>query len=150
MQNIFYFTSSHTDDPESRIISQAGKWANRHSVIFSLIERPHLSSKPTFFIPYLMQRLNAEQVLSWWLVQLVSDHHHHHHLMTLVSERGHSSTHRSSHGSKKVDKDLARVRLRRRVEEQARGDEHGDQQEEEPRGHHQHPAEPTTSSQPGG
>ena len=30
----------------------------------------------TFFIPYLMQRLNAEQVLSWWLVQLVSEHHH--------------------------------------------------------------------------
>ena len=70
--------------------------------------------------------------------------------MTLVSERGHSATHRSSHGSKKVDKDLARVRLRRGVEEQAGGDEHGDQQEEEPRGHHQHPAEPTTPSQPGG
>ena len=76
--------------------------------------------------------------------------HHHHHLMTLTSERGHSATHRSSHGSKEVDKDLARVRLRRWVEEQAGGDEHGDQQEEEPRGHHQHPAEPTTPSQPRG
>ena len=33
---------------DSWIISQAGKWANRHFVIFFLIERPHLSSKPTF------------------------------------------------------------------------------------------------------
>ena len=133
----FSFHISHTDDHESRIISQAGKWANRHFVIFSLIERPHLSSKPLFSSPISCNALmqNRSWVDDWCNLfpntttspsdDIVSEHHHyhyhchhdhhHHHLMTLVSERGHSFTHRSSDGSKKVDEDLARVRLRRWV-----------------------------------
>lgn len=55
----FFFIShfSHCTAHDSWIISQAGKWANRHFVIFFLIERPHLSSKSTFLTLYLMQRL---------------------------------------------------------------------------------------------
>ena len=119
---------------DSWIISQAGKWANRHFVIFFLIERPHLSSKPTF--PNLSHATPFRTSLQ-----------HRRYLMQLVSERRHSPAHRGSHGSQEVDEDPAGVRLRQGVEEQAGGDEPWDQSEEKPRRHHHHSPESAPSTQ---
>ena len=131
-----FFSISHFSHTayDSWTISQAGKWANRHFVIFFLIERPHLSSKPTF--PNLSHATPFRTSLQ-----------HRRYLMQLVSERRHSPAHRGSHGSQEVDEDLAGVRLRQGVEEQAGGDQPRDQSEEKPRRHHHHPSEPTSSSQ---
>ena len=101
---VFFISHFSHTAYDSWIISQGGKWANRHFVIFFLIERPHLSSMPTFPPPYLMQRLFRTGL-----------QHHRHHLMQLVSERRHSVAHSGCHGSQEVDQDPAGVRLRQGV-----------------------------------